>query len=301
MFMRINMGVKTNLDEVISAAPNRRKLIKRLGVSAATAAFAGSAVKLSADTPTPSPEEVVQFALNLEYLEAEFYSIAITGQTLEARGYEIWGVGQAGNNPGPTTTRFGAIDFPHNVFNTRAIVTDIAADEIAHVQVLRKALESTGVTPIAKPAFDLDALAAKGASLENYETFLRLARIFEDIGESAYCGGAPFLSGSPYLRTAARITAIEGEHVSNVRLQIAHLRIPTFPIDGADVIPPPSGHNFFSTNLANGLPAFRTPGEVLYLAYGNKAGVTSGGFFPNGTNGALRLSSGPATAANLQL
>ena len=49
----------------------------------------------------------------------------------------------------------------------------------------------------------------------------------------------------------------------------------------------------------NGLTAFRTPGQVLYLAYGFKANAKFGGFFPNGVNGVLNMSSGPATAANL--
>jgi hypothetical protein len=87
--------------------------------------------------------------------------------------------------------------------------------------------------------------------------------------------------------------------VANLRLQIARLAIPSPTLDAADVVPPPTGTNFFSTNLANGLCAIRTPGQVLYLAYGNKAGVTSGGFFPNGANGVLNMSSAPATAANL--
>jgi hypothetical protein len=294
------MGKKTIIDEVLSKASNRRQLIKSLGIASATATTSGSLSKLSADPSTPTPEDVVQFALNLEYLEAEFYSIATTGKTLEERGYEIWGVGEPGNAPGPTKTRFGAVDFCDREFDTGAIALDIAADEIAHVQVLRKALQDNGITPIAKPALDLDALAAAGASLQNERTFLVLSRIFEDVGESAYCAGAPFLSNSPFLRTAARITAVEGEHVSNVRLQIARLQIPTFPLDEADVIPPPSGQNYFSTNLANGLPPFRAPGEVLFLAYGNKANVTCGGFFPKGVNGALRTSTGPATAANLE-
>lgn len=284
-------------DEVVSQAPNRRRMLTKL---ATAATMAGAALRLSGDPSTPSPEEVVQFALNLEYLEAEFYSIATTGKTLEERGYEIWGVGESNNSPGPTYTRFGRVDFCDRRSNLEHVARDIAADEIGHVQVLRKALENNGITPIAKPTLNLDALAAKGASLENEHTFLVLSRIFEDVGESAYCGGAQFLSNSPYLRTAARVTAVEGEHVSNVRLQIALRRIPTFAIDGADVLPPPSGDNYFTTNLANGLPPFRTAGQVLFLAYGNKAGVTSGGFFPRGVNGVLRTSSVPATVANLK-
>jgi hypothetical protein len=54
-----------------------------------------------------------------------------------------------------------------------------------------------------------------------------------------------------------------------------------------------------SINPSNGLPATRTPGEVLYLAFGGKANATSGGFFPYGVNGSITMSSGPATAANL--
>jgi hypothetical protein len=125
-----------------------------------------------------------------------------------------------------------------------------------------------------------------------------LARIFEDIGVSAYCGGAGYLVGSPYLGTAARILAVEGEHVGNIRLQSALLGIPAPQLDGADIIPPPAGTNYFSTNSATGLCAVRTPGQVLYLAYG-AANVTSGGFFPNGVNGVINMSSAAATVTAL--
>jgi hypothetical protein len=233
--------------------------------------------------------------LNLEYLEAEFYSIAVSGQTLQQKGVAIDGSG----TPGPTTTMFGKVTFGNNLVLTAGSAEDIMDDEIAHVKTIRAALMANGVTPIAKPAINLDPLAGNGASLQNQQTFLVLARAFEDIGVSAYNGGVNLLSGSPYLMAAARILATEGEHTGNIRLQVARLGIPIPPLDGADVVPPPSGNNFFSTNKANGLTAFRTPGQVLYLAYGFKANATSGGFFPNGVNGALKMSSGPATAANL--
>lgn len=279
------------VEEALSNTPNRRTLLKKL-------AFAGAAVGATQTlvrAQPPTAADVVQFALNLEYLEAEFYSIATTGQTLQQRGVPISGIG----NAGPTTTSFGKVNFGNNLVLTAGSAKDISDDEIAHVMTLRAALTANGVTPVAKPAINLDALSPFGASLANQQTFLVLARAFEDIGVSAYSGGASLLCGSPYLMTAARILAVEGEHTGNIRLEVARLGIPTFPLDGADIPPPPTGSNFFSTNKANGLPAYRTPGQVLYLAYGLVAGATSGGFFPNGVNGVLNTSSGPATAANL--
>lgn len=285
------MAKENIIREALSRSPNRRNLLKKLAIAGAAA----SATQLPVSAQAPSAADVVQFALNLEYLEAEFYSIAVTGLTLEQRGVPVNGTG----NAGPTTTSFGKVNFGNNLVLTFGSAEDIADDEVAHVMILRTALANNGVPPIAKPAINLDALAAAGASLANQQTFLVLARAFEDIGVSAYGGGAAFLAGSPYLTAAARILAVEGEHTGNIRLQIARLGIPISPLDGADIVPPPSGSNFFSTNKTNGLTAIRTPGQVLYLAYGMMANVTAGGFFPNGVNGALNMSSGPATAANL--
>ena len=276
--------------------PNRRKILKSLGMAGAMAVgVPGAGLQLKAQSSTPSATDVVQFALNLEYLEAEFYSVATTGKTLEERGIDVSGIG----TPGPTTTSFGAVNFSNNIVFTGLVAQDIAADELAHVQILRQALTANGVTPIAKPAINLDALAVHGASLANEASFVTLARVFEDTGATAYSGAAPFLQNSPYLATAARITAVEGFHAANLRLQVARLGLPSPQVDAADVIPPPSGSNFFATNLANGLCATRTPGEVLFLVYGNVAGAMSGGFFPNGVNGNINTSTGPATAANL--
>lgn len=282
------------IDDVLSKATNRRRLLKTLSVaSAAVAAGTAGAVRLGADPATPTPVDVVQFALNLEYLEAEFYSVATTGQTLQQRGMDLSGSG----NSGPTTTSYGKVNFGNNLVFTGSIAQFLATDEMNHVLLLRNALSSNGVMPIAKPEINLDALASKGASLANQQTFLVMARILEAVGESAYTGGASYLSGSPYLETAARITAVEGEHVANLRLQIARLNIPSPAIDAADVPPPPTGTNYFTTNPSTGLVPYRTPGQVLYLAYGNQAGVTMGGFFPQGVNGNLVTSSGPATAS----
>lgn len=280
------------ITDALESSSNRRGLLKKLTVASAVL---GATQQVSFAQSAPAPADVVQFALNLEYLEAEFYSVATTGQTIQQRGVDISGSG----NMGPTTTSFGKVGFGNNLVLTSASARDISDDEIAHVLDLRGALSANGVTPIAKPAINLDALASFGASLMNQQTFLVLARAFEDIGVSAYSGAAAFLAGSAYLTPAARILAVEGQHTGNIRLEIARLGIPTFQLDEADVLPPPTGLNLFSTNKTTGYCAVRTPGQVLYLAYGLKAGVTSGGFFPNGVNGVLNTSSGPATSGNL--
>jgi hypothetical protein len=123
-----------------------------------------------------------------------------------------------------------------------------------------------------------------------------LARIFEDIGVSAYAGATTLSSvtESPYISTAARILATEALHSGNIRLQVARLGIASIKLDGVDIVPPPTGTQFFPADPATGLTAIRTPGQVLFLAYGLAANATSGGFFPQGFNGNLHTSTASA-------
>jgi hypothetical protein len=155
-----------------------------------------------------------------------------------------------------------------------------------------------GSQAIARPNINLNAA---GFGFGSEQEFLQLSRMFEDIGVSAYAGGAGLLTTPAIVTTVARIIGTEAEQVSALRLQIALINIPTTPMDGADLIPPPSGPpgQLFSVNRPNGLPATRTPGQVLYLAFGNQENVTSGGFFPSGVNGSITTSSARATRANL--
>src|SRR4051812_48917907 len=123
------MTNKEIFNEVLSKAPNRRRMLKKLGISSAAVAV-GTGLKINAQAAAPAPTDVIQFALNLEYLEAEFYSVATTGQMLEARGVvDLTGIG----TPGPTTTSFGAVNFANNIVFTGSVAQDIAVDELAHV------------------------------------------------------------------------------------------------------------------------------------------------------------------------
>jgi hypothetical protein len=103
------------------------------------------------------------------------------------------------------------------------------------------------------------------------------------------------------ITTAARLLAAEAEHAGSIHTQLARLKIPSSPVDGADLIPPPSGKDtqYLSIQLKNGLVATRTAGQVLYLAFGMQANAKQGGFFPTGLNGVITMSSDAATEANL--
>ena len=275
------MANRSLLNDVISEAPNRRSFLTKIAMAGAAAAAVNGSAQL-ADAQTISDADILNFALNLEYLEAEFYTIATTGRNISALGIGVTGTGQAGE-----TTGGAQVNFSNTTILTGEVVNQIAADERAHVTLIRGALTAAGAQPIAKPAIKLDAL---GIGFGGITDFLQLARAFEDVGVTAYNGAAPLIQSKDILASAARILGTEAEHVANIRLQIARLGIPTTLLDGVDVLPPPSGRLYFSVD-ANGLTQVRTPGQVLYIVYGNAANATSGGFFPNGVNGNIRMSS----------
>jgi hypothetical protein len=287
---------KKMMDDLVHASPNRRNFLKNIGIASA-AVGAMSAVGVRPAVAQGTVEiEVLQFALNLEYLEAEFYTQALYGTSIHAYGIEISGLANPYNPDGGGYTAGGKqVDFTNNSLMTEEIATQIGSDERAHVSLLRSAL---GSQAIAKPNLNLNAL---GFGFGSETEFLQLSRIFEDIGVTAYAGAAGLLSTPSIITTAARILAVEAEHVSSIRTQIANLGVSTSALDEADLIPPPSGSkkHYLSINTSNGLVATRTYGEVLYLAFGGMAQVRKGGFFPSWVNGALVMSSEHAYSNSL--
>ena len=187
-------------------------------------------------TPTPTPTtaaipvdvQVLNFALQLEYLEAQFYSYAAFGVGLPASS--LGGIG----NPGGVQTGTGA-GFPRQVdFSGDPVIgqyaREIALDEINHVNFLRTAL---GASAAAQPAINISGdtagaftAAARAAGVvpatgtfDPYASptnFLVGAYIFEDVGVTAYKGASPLLSAT-YLEAAAGILAAEAYHAGLIR------------------------------------------------------------------------------------
>jgi hypothetical protein len=177
-------------------------------------------------TPTPYTDtDILNFALNLEYLEATFYLFAATGKGLAAA--------DTGNSPAIIT---GGAKVPGLTTAQQNIVNEIAYDEQEHVRFLRAAL---GTTAVIMPNIDLtDGFAGAVTSANSISSSLPMiptsfnpfatfdqfavgAFVFEDVGVTAYSGAAPLISATGvaagYLTAAAGIMAVEAYHAGYVR------------------------------------------------------------------------------------
>jgi hypothetical protein len=249
---------------------SRRGLMGRLGVGA-LAGVAGLSLLGGGQAEAQFQQgltdvDILNFALNLEYLEAEFYLQAANGQRLPAD--LTYGVsGQFG--PGRRGATFGGQKVPFLNPLVMKTAQELAVDELAHVKFLRSVL---GNKAIPKPAINLNAA---GYGFADDVEFLVLSRNFEDTGVSAYGGAAPFIRDKDVLGAAARILATEAYHAGNIRFQVVDQDIQIDKIDAKDQ--PPTENNFFPTD-ANGLAIVRTFQEVIAIVKP---------FFPQGLNGNL--------------
>lgn len=213
----------------------------------------------------PSDFDILNLALNLEYLEAEFYTYALTGKGIDALGIPSNGVGTHG-----ATMNGKKLEFTDPILFATA--KELAFDEQQHIKLLRSLL---GKRAVAKPAMNLTAL---GIGFGSEAEYLTVGRAMEDTGVSAYGGAAPLLKSKEILGIAARILADEAYHMGNVRLFIAQKGVQVKPVNAKDILPPPSGPKFFCVDN-NALSLVRTVEEVLRIVRP---------FFPNGLNGALK-------------
>ena len=186
-----NESILGGLDpEVLDVMATRRDALRGasrwgMGLAMASVPLALAAMARSAfgQTTPQAVVDVLNFALTLEELEAEFY---------------VTGMNAAGLIPAADRQIFGTI----------------RDHEVAHVQFLRNALGSAAV---AKPTFDFTAGGAF-TPFSNYDQFKALAQAFEDTGVRAYKGqAAVLLQSKPILRAALTIHSVEARHASEVR------------------------------------------------------------------------------------
>jgi hypothetical protein len=313
-------------DARVRRRDDRRDFFKTAGTAAAAVAATSllsacggdsdnnaSPTPMSGGSATLTDADILNFALNLEYLEAQFYSFAAFGTGLDAS--MLTGTGTQG-----AVTGGRKVTFTDPVVSQYA--QEIAADEVTHVKFLRTAL---GASAVAQPAIDvgIDAkgafssaaraagLVGDGVAFDPYatdENFLLGAFIFEDVGVTAYKGASPLLTSKVYLEAAAGLLAAEAYHAGLVRtvLYAKGVATPSLrtsadaisnardSLDGTSDDDQGISQNGAASNIvptdSDGIAYSRTTGQVLNIVYLNKLATDRGGFFPNGVNGTIKTS-----------
>ncbi len=305
--------------ETLSAAAGgsglgRRGLMKSAGLSAVALGTIGGAsvgTSTAASAATYTDADILNFALNLEYLEAEFYLRATTGMPLAAFTGPLTGVGTPGGVTGGSMVPFQLPALAYYALR-------IANDELSHVKFLRTAL---GSAAIAEPEIDFVAsftnLAIAAGLINQGQTFNPFADeisfllgsyIFEDVGVTAYAGAASSLTSPANLSYAASVLAVEGYHAGAIRgylsrigagnatNAISKLRATLSNAaddNGTSITGNP--YNFNNVDY-NGTSYRRTTSQVLNIVYGAAptpgTTVSKGLFFPLGVNGNISSSAG---------
>ncbi len=102
-----------------------------------------------------------------------------------------------------------------------AAITTIRNHELAHVNLLKGALGTAAIAPLAYADFDFTGKGTFPDVYSNYLTFLKVATAFEDTGVRAYKGQATVLKKNPLLTVALQIHSVEARHASHVRQMLA--------------------------------------------------------------------------------
>ncbi|OZM71292.1 twin-arginine translocation pathway signal protein [Amycolatopsis antarctica] len=169
---------------------DRRNFLRWAGLVGVGASLAvGSGIGASAAAAAPRPAtgtgtqksasdiDILNYALTLEYLEADFYTRGIDCGLLRGRELEL--------------------------------VTPIRDHEVAHVAGVTEAISMMGGTPVAKPKFTYPR-----ATFVSRLTFLRQASRFEELGVNAYHGQVPLIQSGDVLAAAASIAGVESRHAA---------------------------------------------------------------------------------------
>jgi hypothetical protein len=290
-FLQILSDIEKVDPEVYERLDSRRAIFKHMSgvgqklTAAALPLFVGAVFnKVYAQTPgSLAVNDVLNFALKLEYLESYFYQqrTALVGLSS---------------------------------VNATAL-TLIATDEANHVKFLRNTLGSAAINDPTAAAFDFTG--GKGSNAgpfadyrTNPATYLALAQSFEDTGVRAYKGAAPIASvmaNKTVLTAALNIHSVEARHASHLRAMRRGGAASTNPAQAAAVSPYSAAPKSWVSGTDNGgaVPGTTnaiygagnntgagTAANVTYLAEDNvlQAGVTLS------TSTSTAFSGFPATA-----
>ena len=198
---------------------SRRTVLQWSGGAVATIAMAGGLLPnfgissaLAADLGS-GDIGVLNYAYALEQLEAAFYT-----KVLESPYSDI-----------PEAEKL--------------VLTDIRDHEVEHREFLKKALADKAIP-------DLEVDFSK-IDFNKRESVLGTAKVFEDLGVSAYNGAGKLIKNPDYLLAAGKIVSVEARHAATIRDMLQPGGV---AFAGADVVD------------KNGLDGAKRPADVLKAA-----------------------------------
>ncbi len=180
-----------------------RRLTRRGALGGSAKVAAGGAIALSAalspamarllaaQEEFESDVDVLNYALTLEHLEANFYDMI--------EDFE-----------------FGEDPFGNSIID---YLDQIGDHEDAHVETLTAVISDLGGEPVLAADYDFGVTDAS--------SFLATAATFENLGVSAYDGAGQFLSDPGLLTAAGTIVAVEARHAAYLNLLVGELPFPT--------------------------------------------------------------------------
>ncbi|XP_057757161.1 ferritin-like catalase Nec2 [Arachis stenosperma] len=277
------------------------------------------AVEAKGNSSEPSDADRIEFALNLEYLEAEFFLYGALGYGLDVVAPEL-----AGGGPAPIGAQLAALS-PL----VRDLISQFAYQEVGHLRAIKKEVKG-----FPRPVLDLrlgtfarimDSAFGRRlyppfdpyASEINY---LLASYVIPYVGLTGYVGTNPQLQNTTSKRLVAGLLGVESGQDAVIRTWLyerLEVRVMPYRLTVAEftnrisvlrdrlgnagvkdeglVVPMALGAegrvvgNVLAGNNAS-LSYDRTPEEILRIVYGTGDAHIPGGFFPNGASGAIAKS-----------
>ncbi|KAL3505601.1 hypothetical protein ACH5RR_030983 [Cinchona calisaya] len=266
-----------------------------------------------------SDVDLLEFPLNLEYLEAEFFLWGSLGRGLDTVAPEL-----TGHGPSPIGAKIANLD--HLV---RDIVAQFAFQEVGHLRAIKKTVPGfpRPLLNLSRESFATVINDAFGQTLKppfdpyaNEINYLIASYIIPYVGLTGYVGANPKLQSPTAKRLVAGLLGVESgqdavirtllyerklvkvnpygitvaeftNRISSLRNKLGHGGLKD---EGLVVTPIEGAEKRIKGNVLAGdqfsLSFGRTPEEILRVVYGSGNENKTGGFYPKGADGRIAKS-----------
>ncbi|XP_045792346.1 desiccation-related protein PCC13-62-like [Trifolium pratense] len=248
--------------------------------------------------------DLLEFSLNLEYLEAEFFLFGAMGIGLDGIAPEL-----ADGGPPPIGAKMAKLR--DNV--TREIIGQFGIQEVGHLRAIKSTVKGfpRPLLDLSKSSFAKLMDKAFGRPLHppfdpyaNDINFLLASYLIPYVGLTGYVGANPFLQNVASRQLVAGLLGVESGQDAVIRTLLYERRALKVKPYGVSVAEFTNHISNLRNILGNGglkdvgvsnilvgdatsLSYSRSPREILRIIYGSGNESIPGGFYPKGGNGRI--------------